>query len=245
MFSFIKKNAVFLQDLTEGFVDIHSHLLFGIDDGAQSAEDTKHLLEAFIDLSFKKSITTPHTTMGIWNNTTNSILSKYEEVKKLFPKLTGSLQLQAASEYMMDDYFNDLYKTEPLLTLKDKYILVEISYRNPPLQLSEIIFDLQLKGYIPVLAHPERYIYYHSKDLEKYHQLKRSGCLFQLNLLSVVGAYGSQVSRMADLLLKENLYDFAGSDVHRMEHIALFKKKIQIKHIDQLKEVMARNTIFL
>lgn len=245
MFSFFNKPSVFLKDLTENFVDIHSHLLYGIDDGAQSKEDTKQLLESFIGLSFKKSITTPHTTMGIWNNTSEIILSRYQDVKNLYPELTQRLQFHAASEYMIDDYFNDLYKTEKLLTLKDKYILVEVSYQNPPQQLSEVIFDLQLKGYNPILAHPERYLFYHSKDLEKYKELKRAGCLFQLNLLSMVGAYGNQVSQIAELLLKENMYNFAGSDIHRMAHVELFEKKIQSKHIEQLKEVMANNNLFL
>ncbi|MNL14365.1 Tyrosine-protein phosphatase YwqE [compost metagenome] len=143
----------------------------------------------------------------------------------------------------MDDWFAKHFKDEELLTLKDNYVLVEMSYINAPLELYKILFDLQVAGYIPVLAHPERYIFYH-KSFSEYEKLKRAGCKFQLNLLSIVGYYGGEITKIAEELLKKGMYDFAGTDVHHAKHIRAFDEKVNIKSISNLKEVIANNAFF-
>jgi tyrosine-protein phosphatase YwqE len=134
-------------------------------------------------------------------------------------------------------------QTEPLLTIKDKIVLIEMSYMNPPLALKDIIFEIQLKGYQPLLAHPERYLFYH-QNTKMYHTLKDLDVKFQLNLLSSVGYYGDKVATAADFLLKENLIDFVGSDVHHMKHVNAFENKIIIKSEKQLKTAIERNSFF-
>ena len=196
-----------------------------------------------IDLKFSKCITSPHTIKYIWENTSEGILARLEDVKLALPDLTAQLKLTAISEYIMDDELIRLMESKPLLTLKDKYVLVEMSYLNPPIQLYSIIYELQLAGYIPILAHPERYTFYHH-DFEQLSKLKKTGCLFQLNLLSVVGYYGKKVAEIADQLLEKDMIDFTGSDIHHEKHIEAFYNKTRIKNVRKLEEIMGNNFLF-
>ncbi|MGE4347787.1 MAG: tyrosine-protein phosphatase [Flavobacteriaceae bacterium] len=243
MFSFFSSKKIFLKDLTAGFSDIHSHILFGIDDGAKTIEDSRYIMQSFVDLGFKNAITTPHTIAEVWDNTPEIITSKYQELTALLPELSNTLHLKVASEYFMDDSFVQRFQSEKLLTLKDNYVLVEMSFINPPFQLYDILFDLQVAGYKPVLAHPERYLFYH-QNFDEYKKLKAAGCLFQVNLISVAGFYGENVARTADRLLGEGLIDFAGSDVHNSSHIHCFEKPLKIKNIEPLKQVVKNNAFF-
>lgn len=244
MLSIFKSKKTFLKDLTVDFTDIHSHVLFGIDDGAKTVEDSELLMNSFVDLGFKNVIATPHTLSGIWDNTFEGITQKYNQTKELLPKISQRLNLKVASEYLLDDSFVQRFQSEKLLTLKDNYVLVEMSYINAPIQLYDIIFELQLAGYKPVLAHPERYLFFHQKFGE-YKKLQKSGCLLQINLLSTVGYYGENVAKTADLLLAENLIEFAGSDVHHKKHIDSFEKELRIKNINPLKQAIQNNSFFL
>jgi len=243
MFSIFKQKKPFLKDLTTDFTDIHSHILFGIDDGAKTIEESEFLMKSLKELGFKNVITTPHTLKDVWNNTSETITSKYHQVKELLPELSEKLNLRVASEYLMDDSFARLFESEKLLTLKDNYVLVEMSYLNAPLQLYDIIFDLQVAGYKPVLAHPERYLFYH-KNFDEYKKLKNAGCFFQINLLSTVGYYGESVAKVTDRLLSDAVVDFAGSDVHHLQHLNSFGKELKIKNTDALKEAIKNNDFF-
>tara|TARA_R110000850_G_scaffold80947_2_gene174040 strand:+ start:30758 stop:31444 length:687 start_codon:yes stop_codon:yes gene_type:complete len=225
------------------YVDIHSHVLPGIDDGAKTIEDSKFLLENMIEFGFSKIITSPHTIENIWNNTPETISNTLEYTQENLRELTAKVELKAASEYIMDDYFVTLFENKDILTIKDNFVLVEMSYINPPIQLFDYIFKLQVAGYIPVLAHPERYVFYHA-DFSNYSRLKKAGCLFQMNLLSATGYYGKEVAKMADKLLKENMIDFVGSDFHHKHHIASFSNPIIIKEVDQLKKAFENNCRF-
>jgi protein-tyrosine phosphatase len=126
--------------------------------------------------------------------------------------------------------------------LKDNYVLVEMSYMNAPVQLYKILFDLQVAGYIPVLAHPERYLFYH-KNFNEYNKLKKAGCMFQLNLLAVVGYYGSEITKTAEELLKKGMYDFVVL-IFIITIICSFNQKIKIENTNALKEVIANNQFF-
>lgn len=243
MFSIFKSKSAYLKDLTIGFTDIHSHILFGIDDGAKNPEDSEFLMQSFADLGFTNAIATPHTINGVWDNTSEGITAKHQELQQLLPQLSGMLHLRTASEYLMDESFVRLFQAEKLLTLKDNYVLVEMSYINAPIQLYDIIFDLQIAGYKPVLAHPERYLFYHN-NFDQYKKLKKSGCHLQINLLSAVGYYGENIARIADRLLGEGLIEFAGSDVHHPQHIRSFEKQLKIKNINPLKEAIKNNDFF-
>ena len=243
MLSLFKSKPKLAELIPSGYVDIHSHILPGIDDGAQKIKDSKFLLESMIDFGFSKVITTPHTMKNVWDNTTSSIGDAYNLVHSELPELSKQVSLQFASEYFLDENLIRLAQQEKLLSLKDNFILIEMSYLNAPIQLYDFLFELQLKGYHLVLAHPERYNYFHSNKKE-YQKLKKAGCLFQLNLLSTVGYYGKNVAEIADYLLKENLYDFVGSDIHHKNHVAAFQNKVMIKNYQILEETMAKNVFF-
>lgn len=243
MLSLFKTKPKLFELIPAGYVDIHSHVLPGIDDGAKTMEDTRFLLDGMAQLGFSKSITTPHTMGNVWDNTSETIKEALETVHATVPIPAQALNLQAASEYFLDESLMKRIGENALLTLKENYVLVEMSYLNAPLQLYDFLFELQLKGYQLILAHPERYSFLHGKKKE-YAKLKKAGCMFQLNLLATVGYYGKDVCEIADYLLKEDCYDFVGSDIHHAQHLASFDKKIKISNPKILEQVMAKNQFF-
>lgn len=243
MLTFFKSKPA-LKDLLNGsFVDIHSHLLPGIDDGAKSLAKSVELTKSFQELGISQIITTPHISHYVWDNSSEIILSKLQETQNALEENEIKIPFKAAAEYFIDNWFENHLKEEKLLTLKDNYVLVEISYLSAPLNLYKTIFDIRVAGYIPVLAHPERYVFYH-KNFSEYEKLKNAGCVFQLNLLSTVEYYGSKVAKIADELLKKGMYDFCGTDIHHRKHVEAFDKKIKIGSIDNLKAVIANNQFF-
>ena len=243
MFSIFKSKPRLSEIIPTGFIDIHSHILPGIDDGAENIVQTSKLLERLNKIGFSNCIVTPHTLPEIWDNTTNGIIENFQSTKQDLKEPLKSMLQSCASEYMINEAFLNRLQTEPLLTIKDKIVLIEMSYMNPPLALKEIIFEIQLKGYQPLLAHPERYLFYH-QNTKMYQTLKELDVKFQLNLLSSVGYYGSSVATAADFLLKENYIDFVGTDVHHMKHIGAFENKLIIKSEAALRSAIERNSYF-
>ncbi len=243
MFTLFKSKPVLKDLIPDNHIDIHSHLLPGIDDGAKTFEDTLRLTRALQNFGIQQIITTPHIIQNVWENTHEGIIINKNSTESELKKKDIHLPFQAAAEYLMDDQFVKLFQSHDVLTLKDNYVLVEMSYINAPIQLYSILFDLQVAGYIPVLAHPERYLFYHN-NFSEYQKLKKAGCLFQLNLLAVVGYYGEGITKIAEQLLQKGMYDFVGSDVHHDNHIAAFDKKIKIKEVKPLQEIMANNQFF-
>lgn len=243
MLSFLKSKPALKELLDGSFVDIHSHILPGIDDGAKNMTKSIELVSALQKLGVSQMVTTPHINHYVWNNSPEIIQSKLKETQKTLEENKIKMPVQAAAEYFIDSWFENHFKEEKLLTLKDNYVLVEMSYLNAPLNIYKTIFEIQVAGYIPVLAHPERYVFYHNKFSE-YEKLKNAGCVFQLNLLSTVEYYGSQIAKTADELLAKGMYNFCGTDVHHKKHIAAFDDKIKIKNIEPLKEVIKNNQFF-
>ncbi len=243
MFSIFKSKPKLSDLIPEGTIDIHSHLLPGIDDGATDISNTIKLLEGIRKIGFTKCILTPHTLPEIWENTSDGIKETFHTTKNNLEEPLQTMLHRAASEYMINEAFLDRLHSEPLLTIKDNIVLIEMSYINPPLALKEIIFEIQIKGYQPLLAHPERYLFYH-QDTKMYTTLKELDVKFQMNLLSSVGYYGSKVAIAADFLLKENYIDFVGTDVHHMKHIGAFENKIIVKSENQLQSAIERNSFY-
>lgn len=243
MLSFLKPKTVLKDLIPDNYVDIHSHLLPGIDDGAKNIEESQFLISELRKIGVSKFISTPHIFSGVWDNTKENILSNYNATKLLFSENKTEIKLNVAAEYLLNDHLVTLLDRNEILTLKDNYVLVEMSYINPPIQLYDIIFKIQIAGYIPILAHPERYAFYH-KSTDEYKKLKKSGCLFQLNLLSTVGYYGSEVMKTANLLLTSGMIDYVGSDVHHKQHINAFYSKLLIKDSLTLVEAINNNHSF-
>ena len=189
----------------------------------------------------KNIITTPHVLGDVYPNTPEIIKRALKEVRAaLQERNMTDISIDAAAEYMLDEQFSAILEKDKLLTLKDNYVLVEMSYFNAPINLYELLFEIQLKGYKPVLAHPERYNFYHH-DMKQYYKLKTSGCLFQLNLLSLTEHYGKQVQKTAEKLLKEHMYDFAGTDVHHQNHLNVLRTVSTKKNKNFLENIMQKN----
>lgn len=225
-------------------VDIHSHLLPGIDDGAQSMEKSLEMIREFVQLGYKKIITTPHIKQGYFDNTKEIILEKHEELVSTIRQEGIPIELECSAEYFYDDHFLHLIQTNQLLPFHGNHILFECSFHNPPHQLEELIFMLKSKGFQPILAHFERYRYYHgSVDLAE--NLRNRGCYIQVNWNSFSNHFGPDVKKQALLLQKKGLIDILGSDCHRIEHIDLFKKILSDKHLNQVLESKLKNNSFL
>ncbi len=215
MFHFFAKKY-FIKDLLEGFIDIHCHILPGIDDGAKDIEDAISLIKKFAILGIDQFIVTPHIMQGYYANNDVTIANSYEKlIESLAAADLTHVVIHPSAEYMMDYHFEELLEKKNLHPLKGKYVLVEMSYLQPPMNLFEIIQRIRQLGYFPVLAHPERYSYYHDKR-EYFKELKRAGCFFQMNLLSLSDYYGKNVQKTAIYLLEEKLIDFTGTDTHNL-----------------------------
>lgn len=245
MFSFFKKKSVVSLQFPTNFVDIHSHLLPNIDDGSKSFEESVELIKRLQSYGITNFVTTPHIIDGIWNNTSEIIKTKLFELNDyLLKEGIIDIKIRAAAEYMLDSNFEKLLETEKLLTIKDQFILVEFSYINPPINLKEILFKIQIAGYQPILAHPERYSFFH-KNYNEYFNLKDAGCFFQINLLSLSNYYGTEVNKIAKRLLKDNLVDFAGTDTHHHRHLDALETINSPKLIKLINPVLENNAKLL
>jgi len=214
--------------------DIHSHLLPGIDDGVQTIDESLEVIRSFVNLGFNKLITTPHIMSDYYKNTPNIIRSKLAEVKEALVNANIQIEIEAAAEYYLDEYFYSLINNdEEILTFGNNYVLFETSFTVEPLILKEVIFKLNSKGYKPVFAHPERYQYLQeNKQLLK--ELIDQGLLFQLNMLSLTGYYSKNVQKMAVDLIKKDAIAFVGSDCHNMNQAQFLKNAYSNKFAHQL-----------
>ncbi|NER16866.1 tyrosine-protein phosphatase [Spongiivirga citrea] len=242
---FFKKKTVTLSDLIpKGYVDIHSHLLPGIDDGSKNIYQTTKLVKMLNEIGVEHFITTPHVMDDVWPNTTDRINNKLIETANLLKTFKINFSsFSAAAEYMIDDLFLKRLQKNDLLTIGEDYLLVEMSTFNPPINILEIIFEMKLAGYKPILAHPERYGYYFNK-YKMYNDLKKAGCFFQVNLLSLTDYYGAQVQDTAFKLLSDNLIDFTGTDAHNERQINKLKDLIPNKEVNQIEKCLSANSIF-
>ncbi len=221
MFNFFKRSVKpgSVPESLPFSVDIHSHILPGIDDGSPDIETSLELIQGLHDLGIRKCIATPHIIGDMYRNTPETINAALEKVKMACANAKIEMKLAAAAEYMLDDYFMELLqKKAPLLTLHKNIILTEISYSSAPQNLDEIAAAIITAGYVPILAHPERYHYY-QQNFDGYYQLKKMGFFLQLNLLSLTGYYGKKAEKAAKFLIQKNLISFVGTDLHHFKHL--------------------------
>ncbi|NEW61145.1 capsular biosynthesis protein [Sulfurovum sp. bin170] len=205
---------------------MHSHLIPGIDDGAKDMESSIELIKALQKIGYKKLITTPHIS-DMFPNSHMKILEGYNALKRELIKQGIDIDIEVAAEYYVDEYFEELLEKEELLTFgKENYLLFEFSYFTPPHDIDNLIYDIRLKGYTPILAHPERYLYWHH-DFDKYIELKENtDVLFQINLNSISGYYNNDIKNIVERLIKNGMVDFVGSDTHHMTHIKSLKNSL-------------------
>ena len=201
--------------------DIHSHFIPGIDDGSPNMETTIKLLQQMQKLGFSKVITSPHVMSDLYKNSSEIILKGLAIVRAELKVQNIHIEVDAAAEYYLDYEFEQKIGKERLLTFGDNYLLVELSFVEPPKNLFDIIFRLQLEGYKVVLAHPERYHYFRIQD---YQDLVNRGVFLQINWLALIGYYSLQIKNKTEDLIKRDMVSFVGTDCHNIHHAELYKK---------------------
>ena len=219
MWPFRKKQTLGESGFFRGFTDWHCHILPGVDDGVQTMEEALQILAEYERLGVKEVWLTPHIMEDI-PNTTEKLRDRFTELRTAYQ---GSVMLHLASENMLDNLFEERLEKNDLLPIgKDgKHLLVETSYFNPPMGLSNILLRIKAKGYYPILAHPERYMYMSETD---YKRLNSMNVKFQLNQFSLFGLYGKDVQKRAKMLQKLKMYDYIGSDLHTMKTLKMSYK---------------------
>lgn len=214
-------------------VDIHSHFIPGIDDGAQTMEQSMELLSAMAELGYRKVITTPHNMADGYKNTPEIILGGLERVRDEVRQRGIAIEVDAAAEYYLDHELEKKVADRKILTFGQEMVLFELPFISEPNMLLEIIFQMQTAGYRPVLAHPERYAFWYT-DFTKYERLKERGVLFQLNMIALSGAYGPQAKQIAERLVDAGHYELLGSDCHNMNHVQTIKNTLTRPHLHKL-----------
>jgi tyrosine-protein phosphatase YwqE len=231
---FKSKRKVQLDNLSAIGIDMHSHLIPGIDDGSISNEESLQMILALQDLGYTKLITTPHIMSGGYDNTTEIITSGRDKLAGFLKDKGVTLALERSSEYYLDGHFENLIKADDLMPFGNNYILFELSFMFRPTNIEKIAFELNMEGYRPILAHPERYNYLGDNNLKHFKKIKDAGVLFQLNLFSLSGAYGPNAKMLAEKLIKEQMIDFVGTDLHRPSQLHHFDDLLQNEHLFDL-----------
>ena len=223
MFSFFKRSLQVKPDLSFLGVDMHSHLLPGLDDGLQELGISIAFIKELNQMGYSKLICTPHILSDLYPNNPETILPKLQLVQQALSLQNIPVTIEAAAEYMVDPEMEDMVKRgDKLLTFGKNLILIEMSYVAPSPNIEEVIFALRLKGLIPVIAHPERYIFYHA-NFALYERFIDLGCKLQVNLLSLLGYYGKPVKQMAEKLFDKKMVSLVGTDMHHENHLMALK----------------------
>lgn len=232
---FKKKPELNPINLGELGVDMHSHLIPGIDDGSKTMDETIAMLAKFEALGYRKVITTPHILSDYYKNTPEIIIAGLEKVRATAKELNLSIEIEAAAEYYFDEYFVEQIKKKNILTFGDNYVLLEFAFLDEPYNIESMFFELQSNGYQPVLAHFERYTYWHG-SIEKAIELRERGVKIQMNLNSLTGHYGPEVKKQAQALIDAKIVDFAGSDCHRIQHLMILEANLKNSYYHKLLE---------
>lgn len=202
--------------------DMHSHLIPGIDDGAQTIEDSMEMIRALHEQGFTKLVTTPHVMSDYYRNSPETILGGLETVREAIKEEGLNVEIEAAAEYYLDHDFTEKIGRDPLLTFSGKHVLFELPFLAEPQMLNTVIFDLQTNGYKPVLAHVERYSYWHMQ-YDRYQELHDKGVILQLNIMSLTGHYAPEVKKISERLIDDGLISLLGTDTHHIRHLPILR----------------------
>ena len=245
MWPFRKKRFSLIDSgLLQGMTDCHSHILPGVDDGIQSEEESLQALHSLYELGIREFWLTPHIMEDI-PNTPTELRARFEALKEKVaePAIRNAMHLGA--EHMIDSLFvRRLAEDDVMLfkpdSLQTPLILVETSYFNPPVSLWELLEEIRSKGYVPLLAHPERYVYMNKAD---YQRLTDMGVLLQLNILSLAGAYGEGARRNAMQLLHNDSYSYVGTDLHDLDDFLdyAYEECLTKNDVEALKTIIDNN----
>jgi len=207
---FTKKEPNILKYLN---ADVHTHLLPGVDDGVRDFETALSCINEMKRNGINKIYITPHFQTHRFKNDEDDIKYRFDELQKQLGEYVSDIELQLAGEYLIDSGFEERLKTKNLLAINDKYLLVEFSFNQSMLGMEELFFEIQMKGYEVILAHPERY-HYLNQDSKLLNNLKEQGVYFQSNIMSFGGFYGSESMKRAYQYVDKGWINFLGTDIH-------------------------------
>jgi protein-tyrosine phosphatase len=235
MFGFFKKKK---EEKTESnysyqsiAVDMHSHVLPGIDDGAQNIEESVYLVKKMMDAGIKKIIATPHIMVDFYKNTPETINGALEKLKAELAAQSIEIEIEAAAEHYFDETFEKRVEEHRLMTMGDKYALFEYPFISAPPNAFQVVQRMIELGYKPILAHPERYPYMAITEMAN---LRAWGCNIQLNTISLAGYYGKDTKRRAEEMVDADIVDFISSDMHHPRHASAFKNALNYPHLQKL-----------
>ncbi len=227
MFNFFKKSAVESKRLFYS-TDIHCHIIPGVDDGARVVDDSLKLISKEYEWGIKRIFCTPHITEETFENTPETLSKSFDVLKQNVTDAGMNIDLDYSAEHRLDPYFQSLFDKGEVRPLPNNYLLVENSFVQEAWNIDQQVYNLSIRGFKPILAHPERYHYY-INNRDRYEQLHSAGLLFQINLLSLAGYYGKEQKRTAEWLIDKELVDFLGSDMHHMRHAEAIDRYISSK----------------
>jgi protein-tyrosine phosphatase len=214
-------------------VDMHSHVLPGIDDGAQTVEDSVVLIKEMMALGIKKIIATPHIMADYYKNNATTINNALQLLQQHLKAENIDITIQAAAEHYFDEFFVKLIDNDELMLINDKYVLFELAFTSKPPNLIYTVQKMTDKGLIPILAHPERYPYLTLKEVES---VRSWGCQIQMNTISLTGYYGKPVKASAEAIIDAGLIDYISSDMHHPRHAQAFKHALETTYLKKLKD---------
>lgn len=197
--------------------DVHCHIMPGVDHGSQSVEQSLDMIRAEMEMGINRIILTSHVTAVTFENTQESLTRAFRVLKQAVADAGLDVELCVSAEYRMDEYFDKEYKAGHLLPMPGNHILLENSFQQELMNLDDLLFDMQVKGYKTILAHPERYSYY-SRRRKRYEQLHTAGARFQVNILSFTGYFGEEARDSALWFARNGMIDYLGSDMHNIKH---------------------------
>lgn len=244
---FFRKKVAPEFDFSRIAIEMHNHILPGIDDGCKEVAESIEILRVLEKIGYRKVIFTPHVFSDLFPNTPDTINAAYTVLKDALALETEPLNLKLAvsAEYMVDGELLERLVKRPPTLLNNSYILIEFSLFQPPQNYKDIIFELSLSGYKPIIAHPERYGYT-ANNLDFFSDLIERGCILQLNINSVLGGYGKSAFKVAKELLKLEQYELLGGDIHQLRHTKLLADpKIKQELFKQLGEYPFKNKLLL
>lgn len=233
MFSFFKKKQEPLQLCFN--TDIHCHVLPGIDDGSPDISTSIELIQRMRSWGINRIIATPHVTQASFENTPESISNAFNALNKELKKNNIEISITHSAEYRIDELFLSHLNNGTIIPMPNNYLLVENSFIQEPWNLDQLLFDLKVKGYKPILAHPERYMYYYLKK-DRYKTIHDTGTKLQINLLSIAGHYGKDEKRIALELIEKGLVDFIGTDLHNHRHADAIEEFLSSKDYRKIKD---------
>jgi protein-tyrosine phosphatase len=217
-------------------VDMHSHVLPGIDDGAQTVEESAVLIREMMGLGIKKIIATPHIMADYYKNNATTINAALNLLTDHLKAENIDIVVQAAAEHYFDEFFVKLIDNNELMLINNQFVLFELAFTSKPPNLIYAVQKITDKGLTPILAHPERYPYLTLQEVET---VRSWGCKIQLNTIALTGYYGKEVKKSAEALVDAGLIDFISSDMHHPRHAQAFKTALQTPYLKKLKDAGA------